>query len=216
LNIPILKEKSVIGAGYRQNRTCPGCESIDRERLVYVYLARKTSVFRNNLKLLHVAPEKKLQEVLAAAPNIEYYSVDISSQLAKDRMDITDLKYHSNCFDVVICNHVLEHVQDDRKAMSEIHRVLKPGGWAVLQVPISLLLDHTVEDARVVMPEEREKLFGQADHVRIYGRDYKARLESTGFRVERYSFTEEFGKTECHKYGLIAEEHVYVCRKPLA
>ena len=107
-----------------------------------------------------------------AHPNIDYLSADLNSPSAMVKMDITNIKYEDNSFDVIICNHVLEHIPDDRKAMSELYRVLKPGGWAILQVPISLLLNKTYEDPTVTTPEEREKVFGQSDHVRIYAKDY--------------------------------------------
>src|SRR4249920_3892182 len=125
--------------------------------------------------------------------NINYVSANLDSPLAMIRMDISKIPYKANCFDVIICNHVLEHIPNDRQAMSDLYRVLKPGGWAILQVPISLSLDRTYEDPTAVTREEREKKFGQHDHVRIYAKDYKDRLENVGFTVEVYSFRKEFG-----------------------
>jgi len=215
LDIPVLKEKNVVGGGYRLNAMCPHCHSTDRERLIYLYLRNKKDyLFCKNLKLLHVAPEGNLQRVLMAKPNIEYLSADLSSPLATVQMDITDIKYEDNSFDVVICNHVLEHIPDDRKAMAELYRVLKPGGWAILQVPISLSLDQTFEDPLVTTPEEREKVFGQSDHVRIYAKDYTDRLEEVGFSVEVYSFAGEFGESAIRKYGLLKDENIYIFSKP--
>ena len=119
LDIPVLKEKKVIGGGYRLNAMCPGCGSFDRERLIYIYLKNKrNNLFSENLKVLHVAPEANLQKVIMAQQNIDYLSSDINSPLAAVQMDITDIKYEDNSFDVVICNHVLEHIPDDRKAMA--------------------------------------------------------------------------------------------------
>jgi ubiquinone/menaquinone biosynthesis C-methylase UbiE/glycosyltransferase involved in cell wall biosynthesis len=214
LDIPVLKEKNVVGAGYRLNATCPCCHSMDRERLVYLYLRNKSGLFDKNLKVLHVAPEKNLQRVLMAQPNIDYISADIDSPLAMLKMDITDIKYKDSSFDVVICNHVLEHIQDDRKAMAELYRVLKPGCWAILQVPISLSLGKTYEDPMITKPEERERVFGQSDHVRIYAKDYKDRLEKIGFSVEVYSFAKEFGDSAVSKYALLKDENIYICSKP--
>jgi predicted SAM-dependent methyltransferase len=213
LSIPVLKEKQVIGGGYRANAVCPCCQSLDRERLVYLYLKSKTGVFHHNVRLLHIAPEKRLQEVLAPRLNIEYHSVDTNSPLATVRMSATDLGYQTSFFDVIICNHVLEHIPNDRKAMSELHRVLKPGGWAILQVPISMSLRETYEDSTVTAPLERERLFGQNDHVRIYARDYRDRLEAVGFAVRVYSYTEEFGEFASRKYGLNIEENLYISCK---
>jgi ubiquinone/menaquinone biosynthesis C-methylase UbiE len=160
-----------------------------------------------------MAPEANLQKVLMAQPNIEYLSADLSSPVAAVQMDITDIEYEDDSFHVVICNHVLEHVPDDRKAMAELYRVLKPEGWAILQVPISLSLNQTYEDPMVISPEEREKVFGQSDHVRIYAKDYKDRLEQAGFRVKVYSFAKEFGESATHKYGLSKDENIYICSK---
>jgi predicted SAM-dependent methyltransferase len=214
LDLPVFKEKNIVGGGYRVNVKCSRCRSSDRERLTYLYLKNKTELFDKNLKVLHVAPERNLQRVLMTCPNIDYLSVDLNSPLAMVRMDITEIKYKDNSFDVLICNHVLEHIPDDRKAMSELYRVLKPAGWAILQVPISLLLNKTYEDSTVTTPEEREKVFGQSNHVRIYGKDYKDRLEKIGFSVEVYNFVSEFGESTTHKYGLLKEEDMYICSKP--
>jgi len=214
LDLPVLKEKNVVGGGYRLDAMCPRCHSLDRERLIYLYLKNKTNLFYENLSVLHAAPEKNLQKVLMARPNIDYLSIDFDSPLAMVKMDITDIKYEDNLFDVVICNHVLEHIPNDQKAMLELLRVLKPGGWAILQVPISLSLDKTYEDPTVTTPEEREKVFGQSDHVRIYAKDYKDRLEKVGFSVEVYSFTNEVGESATHKYVLLKDENIYICSKP--
>jgi len=216
LDIPVLKEKNVVGGGYRLNAMCPHCHSIDRERLIYLYLKnKKADLFSldKKFKLLHIAPEENLQNVLIAQPNIEYLSADLTSPLAAVRMDITDIKFKDNYFDVIICNHVLEHIPDDRKAMTELYRVLKPGGFAILQVPIALALDQTYEDPSITSPEEREKMFGQSDHVRLYARDYRDRLEKVGFSVEQYSFANEFGESVLHQYGLSKEESIYICSK---
>jgi len=217
LNVPVLKEKNVVRGGYRLNAMCPHCHSTDRERLVYLYLENKSgALFARNkrFKLLHVAPEKNLRKTLIAKPNIDYLSADLNSPSSMVKMDITDIKYDDNTFDVVICNHVLEHIPDDQKAMAELYRVLKPGGWAILQVPISLSLNQTYEDPLVTSPEERERIFGQSDHVRIYAKDYRDRLEEVGFFVEVYSFAKEFGDSAIRKYGLSKDENIYICSKP--
>jgi predicted SAM-dependent methyltransferase len=213
LDLPILKEKNVVGGGYRLNGHCPSCYSSDRERLIYLYLKNKTNFFYENLKVLHVAPEQNLQKVFMAWTNIDYLSSDFDSPLAMINMDITKIPYEDNSFDVIICNHVLEHIPNDRQAMSELYRVLRPGGWSILQVPISLLLDRTYEDPTVIASDEREKKFGQSDHVRIYAKDYKDRLESVGFTVEVYSFGKEFGDSTIHKYALLKDEDIYLASK---
>lgn len=211
--LPVFKEQRIVGAGYRLDAVCPGCGSLDRERLVYLYLKLKTNVFRGRVRLLHVAPEKSLQNVLKALPNVTYVSTDLASVGVMVKMDLIRMAFPDNSFDVVICNHVLEHIHDDRQAMSEICRVVKPEGWAIIQVPISLALEKTYEDSEISLPEDREKAFGQEDHVRIYGRDYRDRLERAGFRVKLYSFFREFGWLGVHKYALLKDENLYVCSK---
>jgi len=129
-------------------------------------------------------------------------------------MDITAIQYKDDWFDVIICNHVLEHIPNDRQAMSEIYRVLKPGGWSILQVPISLSLEATYEDPAIRTPEERERFFGQNDHVRIYAADYKRRLESAGFVVEVCNSRNTLSASEIRKYALLKDENIYLCSKP--
>jgi SAM-dependent methyltransferase len=162
----IFETKKIIGGGYRLNAMCPHCRSLDRERLVYLYLKNKTDVFFRKCTLLHVAPEPNLQKAFQSFLNINYFSIDLDSPLAEGKMDITELKFNENSFDAIICNHVLEHVPDDARAMSELYRVLKPGGWAILQVPISKILNRTEENLLVTDPKVRGKIYGQYDHVR--------------------------------------------------
>lgn len=211
--VSVLKERRVVGGGYRLNATCPRCYSFDRERLVYLYLKDRTNVFSERVKMLHVAPEVNLQKMLRARSNIDYVSVDMDPKAAMVQMDITNMQYESDSFDVIICNHVLEHIPDDRRAMSELYRILKPGGWSILQVPISLSLPETYEDPRIETPAERENAFGQSDHVRIYAHDYKERLESVGFAVEVRNPAEDFSMSVIQKYALLKDEDIYLCRK---
>ena len=214
LNNLVLKD--VVGGGYRLNAQCPHCNSCDRERLIYLYVKNKTDLLftNNNIRLLHVAPEKNLQKVLSSKPNIDYISTDLKSPLVMVKMDITNIKYKDNYFDAIICNHVLEHIPDDHRAMSELYRVLKPNGWAILQVPISVSLKKTYEDPTVTTPEEREKVFGQSDHVRIYAKDYKDRLENVGFYVNVYNIANDLGDDAICRYGLLRDENIYICSKP--
>jgi len=215
VNAPFLKERNIVGGGYRLNMRCPSCYSLDRERLIYLYLISKTRLFYENkiFKILHVAPEKNLQKVLAVHPNIDYFSVDLDSPVATIKMDITKIGWKENSFDIIICNHVLEHIADDQIAMSELYRVLRPKGWAILQVPISLSLNKTYEDPRIITPKEREQAFGQKDHVRIYARDYKDRLECAGFSVEVYNFAKTLGDSIAYRYAVQTNENLYICSK---
>ncbi len=213
---PVLKDTNVVGAGYRLNCRCPRCRSRDKERLLYLYLANETDVFVEHIRLLHVAPESNLYEEFSKHRNIEYLTADLNPWAGMIKMDITDIQYEDDSFDGIICCHVLEHVSDDRKAMSELYRTLKPGGWAILQVPISLSLNSTFEDATITTPEEREKAFGQADHVRLYARDYRDRLEEVGFLVKEFKWTtsNKYYSGSANRYGLNEDEIIYCASKP--
>lgn len=194
------------------NTICPRCNSFHRHRLIWLYLKNKTSLFSENLKVLHVAPEYWFKKKFKNMCNLDYISADLSSTLAMVKMDITNITYEDNYFDVILCNHVLEHVMDDRKAMQEFLRVLKLSGWAILQVPIHHELDKTFEDPKIISPEERKRMFGKDDHVRKYGRDYKDRLEEVGFTVKVENYTTELGNEIRKKYNLGGEQ-IYFCTK---
>ncbi len=214
---PVLKEKKVAGAGLRPQARCPICFSLDRERLVYLYLQNRTDFFKKHLKVLHVAPESRLAEIFLRRQDLDYLRADLHPQQGMVEMDLTDIRYPDNAFDVVVCCHVLEHIIDDGKAMRELFRVLKPEGWAVLQVPISLSLKNTFEDPSITTEAGREEAFGQADHVRIYAcEDYRNRLEKAGFEVDLFRWEEgasHFGYPG-NKYGLNLNETVFRARKP--
>ena len=214
-DFPVLSEKAVIGGGYRLNAQCPVCKSTDRERLLYLYLSKRTGIFRDRIKLLHVAPEPGLSACFKSSPNIDYLTADISSSEVMVKMDITDISYPDGSFDIIICNHVLEHIIDDSKAMRELCRVLKPGGWGILQVAISLSLEHTFEDFSITEPAAREQAFGQSDHVRIYAMDYVERLEGSGFSVTLFNWWEdpELVDTD-NRYGLLQDESLFLVTKP--
>lgn len=147
-------------------------------------------------------------------PNLDYISADLDSPLAMVKMDITNILFENNSFDVILCSHVLEHIIDDNKAMRELFRVLKPGGWAILQTPIDLKLDKTFEDHSIVSPEERERFFGQSDHVRIYGRDYVNRLLKAGFEVTVESYPKDLSPNIIKKHVLSENEDIFFCTKP--
>ncbi len=216
LNHPILTEKNVVGGGYRENALCPVCGSTDRERLVYLYLLQKTAIFSTPCHLLHVAPESVLSRVLQRQPSIDYLTADLYPANVMVKMDITDIQFPDHSFDVIICNHVLEHIIDDHQAMSELYRVLKPGGWAILQVPFSGVSSQTYEDFSIVTPADREQAFGQSDHVRIYAKeDYQCRLKRTGFSVNIFNWfdeTEHFGGST-NRFGLNPQECTFVASK---
>ncbi len=213
--LPVLKEKQIVGGGYRTQAICPICGYIDRARLLILFLQHKTDIFSKPQKLLHVAPETGLSKIFQAQPGLDYLTADYYAKNVMVKMDITDIQYSDNAFDAIICNHVLEHVIEDRKAMSELYRTLKPGGWAILQVPFSPLLSETYEDFSIVSKADRKRFFGQEDHVRIYAMDYVNRLEEAGFDVNVFDWTKEpenFG-SEKNKFGLNPNERVFFVQK---
>ncbi len=161
--------------------------------------------------MLHIAPELQLSRLFRAQPSLDYLSADLKSPRAMVKMDITDIPYPDHTFDVIYCSHVLEHVPDDRKAMRELHRVLKPGGWAILQVPITAKA--TVEDPAVTDPQERLRLYGQIDHVRRYGPDYKDRLVEAGFGVILEQFVQELNERQVRRFGLNKCSPIHLCTK---
>jgi SAM-dependent methyltransferase len=206
---PAYAEFGIVGGGYRQNAICPRCWSSDRERHLFLFLRDHTPLFHDPLRVLHIAPELNLSRLLRGRDNLDYLSGDISSPRAMVRLDVTRLGLPDGSFDVVLCNHVLEHIPDDRQAMSELFRVLSPGGWAVLQVPYAPALAETIEDPAVTTPEDRERIYGQHDHVRLYGRDYLDRLERTGFRVALRRW-EGDGRS---RHALLQDEEIIFCTR---
>lgn len=203
-----------FGAKKRPNAMCPRCRSLERHRLLWLYLKNRTDFFMRNLRVLEIAPQYYIQRKFKSMVNLDYVSADLYSPIAMINMDITDMQFEDDSFDCVLCYHVLEHVPEDKKAMREILRVLKPGGWAILQVPI--LAEMTIEDAAIESPEDRERVYGQFDHVRAYGLDYKDRLEDTGFIVKEDDYVQEIGEEAIRRYGLIKGESIYFCSKRIA
>jgi SAM-dependent methyltransferase len=197
----------------RNNALCPSCLALERHRLMWLYLQKKTNFFKDPLKVLHVAPEHCFIDRFEAMKNLDYITADIESPLAKVKMDIHAIPFEANTFDVAFCNHVMEHVDNDIQAMGELHRVLKPNGWAIVQSPMDVTRATTLEDPTITSEADREKHYWQKDHVRLYGLDYKERLEKAGFQVKADTFVKELDKQIVEKYALPEGEIVYFCRK---
>ena len=198
----------------RKNSKCPRCKARERHRLLWLYLKNKSNLFCDRLRVLHFAPERWFK-ALGSLPNLDYLSADLQPGKAMIAMDITRIPFRDNSVYAIICCHVLEHVIDDRSAMKEMYRVLSPGGWAVIVVPSKSSCQTTLEDPAVVSPDERTRLFGQADHVRLYGSDIKDRLEETGFAVKREDYTRELSDEAIKRYGLkpLHGGYIYRCVK---
>ena len=211
---PLYSEVRVIPGGWRANVVCPRCRSNDRERLLYLYLRNKTGTFSGGARILHVAPEPCLRKVLLThgRPAI-YVTADLEMPNVDVRMDITRIPHPSSFFDLIICNHVLEHVPDDGGALRELFRILRPGGWAILQVPIAPDLTATIDGPAIRSPEERLKRFGQKDHVRLYAWDYLDRLRAAGFQAGYYDFIRDLDPALVERYALLADEKLVIARK---
>ncbi|WP_024481660.1 class I SAM-dependent methyltransferase [Cellulophaga baltica] len=208
--------KRFLPYGYespRENVLSPSTLSLERHRLLWLYLKDETDFFTKKYKVLHFAPEQAFYKRFRALENLNYTTTDLDSPLADIKADICDLPFADNSFDIIFCNHVLEHIPDDTKAMEEIYRILKPNGWAVLQIPQDLKRATTFEDDTITDRKERAKIFGQYDHVRIYGRDYFTKLREIGFHIDEVDYTSKLTPETIDKYRLAKGEILPVVRK---
>lgn len=211
------------GLEQRENARCHNCGSLERDRLIFLFLKEKLAFFKNNsskIRVLHFAPEKPFYQLFTNLNQIDYTPCDLFPEIYPykgetriTKVDITQIPFEDNSFDFILCNHVLEHVIDDRKAMKELVRVLNKNGNGIFQVPIDYQRETTYEDFSITTPKEREKAFGQDDHVRWYGKDYVLRLQDAGFKVNEDDFITNFSKEELFKYGLTPKELIYHCKK---
>jgi predicted SAM-dependent methyltransferase len=201
----------------RENVLAPGTLSLERHRLLWLYLQNETRFFdkNNHLKVLHFAPEQAFHKRFRQFSNWDYTTTDLNSPLADVSADICDLPFSDHSFDLIFCSHVLEHISDDQKAMAELFRVMKPGGFGFFQVPQDTKREKTFEDDTITTAEQRRKSFGQYDHVRVYGMDYFDRLRKAGFEVEAISYASKIGQELAEKYRLDKNEYLPVCRKPI-
>jgi len=197
----------------RENVLSPSTLSLERHRLLWLYLKNETDFFSKPLKVLHFAPEQAFYKRFRNLSNLDYTTTDLNSPLVDVKADICDLPFENESFDFILCNHVLEHIPDDTKAMQELYRILKPDGTAILQIPQELDRVKTFQDDSIIDPKERAKIFGQYDHVRVYGRDYFDKLRSIGFKVVEVDYTSELNKAEIDQYRLAKGEIIPVCRK---
>jgi SAM-dependent methyltransferase len=210
--------RSFLPYGYenqRNNVLSPSTLSLERHRLLWLFLERKTDFFENksNKKVLHFAPEQCFYKRFKSQANIDYTTTDLLSPLADIKADICNLPFEDNSFDIILCNHVLEHIPDDTKAMIELYRVLKNDGMAILQIPQDLNREKTFEDDSITDRKERAKIFGQYDHVRVYGYDYFEKLRTIGFDVHEVDFSSELTNQENYQFCISKGEIIPVCYK---
>ena len=197
----------------RNNVLSPSTLSLERHRLLWLYLQNETDFFTAPKKVLHFAPEQAFYKLFKNQANLDYTTTDLFSPLADVKADICNLPFADNLYDIILCNHVLEHIADDTKAMQELFRVLKPGGMGIFQIPQDLNRTTTFSDDTIVDQKERAKIFGQYDHVRIYGRDYFDKLRSIGFTVLEVNYTQIIAPNLVTKYCLAKGEIIPVCYK---
>mgnify|MGYP006075844125 FL=1 len=199
----------------RENALSPSTLSLERHRLMWLFLRDNTTFFTatKKLKVLHIAPEQCFLDIFRKQQNLNYITSDLESPIADVKADICDLPFKENEFDVVFCNHVLEHISNDTKAIQELYRVLKPGGFGIFQIPQDLSKAITFEDNTITDRKERAKLFGQYDHVRVYGRDYFDKLRSIGFKVDEVDYTKKITLDKIEEFCLMQNEILPVCYK---
>ncbi|WP_340202990.1 class I SAM-dependent methyltransferase [Ascidiimonas sp. W6] len=208
--------RSFLPYGYenpRDNVLAPGTLSLERHRLLWIYLKNETDFFTAPKKILHFAPEQAFYKRFRKMKHLDYITTDLHSPLADVKADICALPFEENAFDVIFCNHVLEHIPDDQKAMQELYRVLKPGGLGIFQVPQNLSLANTFEDNSITDPKERARIFGQYDHVRVYGKDYFNKLRAVGFNVDEVDYMKTLAEESIEKYRLAKGEILPICTK---
>ena len=208
--------RSFLDYGYvtlRKNVLSPSTLSLERHRLLWLYLKNETDFFSSQLKVLHFAPEQAFYKRFKKMANLEYVTTDLNSPLADVKADICNLPFNDNEFDVILCNHVLEHIPDDTKAMQELFRVMKSSGYGIFQIPQDLNRATTFEDDSITDKDERTKIFGQYDHVRVYGRDYFDKLRTVGFKVQEVDYTSQLAKEDVKMYCLAEGEIIPVVRK---
>lgn len=198
----------------RENVLSPSTLSLERHRLLWLYLKDETDFFTAPKKVLHFAPEQAFYKLFREQKNLDYTTTDLFSPLADVKADICNLPFKDDQYDLILCNHVLEHIPDDTKAMQELFRVMKPGGMGIFQIPQDLKREHTFEDDSITDPKQRSEIFGQYDHVRVYGRDYFDKLRSIGFTVVEEDYTKKISPEMVERYCLAPGEIIPVVFKP--
>ena len=196
----------------RKNALCPGTFSLERHRLLWLYLKKETDFFNSNNKILHFAPEQCFHKFFKSFFK-NYTTTDLNSPIVDIKADICNLPFNDNIYDYILCNHVLEHIYDDEKAMKEIFRVLNKNGIAILQVPIDIKSNLTQDGRDIDDKEVRSKLFGQYDHLRMYGLDYFKKLKKVGFNVKNIEYLSKLSKDEVEKFSLTNAGTIPVCIK---
>lgn len=211
------KFRTFLPYGYvnqRKNVLCPYDLTLERHRLMWYYLKNESDFFVSpKIDVLHIAPEQCFYKLFRNQKNLNYLTGDLESPLADLHFDLHNIPLEDNKFDVVFCNHVLEHVEDAKKCMSELYRVMKKGGYGIFQVPQDFSREKTYEDPNITSPADREKHFWQYDHVRLFGMDYPDWLKSVGFNIIEYVPESKITPELFERYRLMKNEILYIAFK---
>ncbi len=203
------------GKAKRKNVLCPGSLSLERHRLLWLYLQNKTNFFTKKRNMLHIAPEQCFYKLFKKISNLNYITGDYNSPIADVHFDLHHAPFEDNKFDVIFCNHVLEHVADANQCMKELYRIMAPNGFGIFQIPQDTNRQNTLEDPSIKTEAQRELHYWQKDHLRLFGLDFKEKLEAAGFKVTIENYTKELTPKLVDYYRLPKDELLYVCRKEI-
>ena len=215
------EKRKFLPYGYgkvREDALCPKCLSLERHRLLWHYLMNNNSErerIKNLPTILHIAPEvclmREFKRIYLSAPQ-NYITADLESPLADMHFDVQQIPMADSSVDIIICNHLLEHVESDYKALTEMNRIMRSGGMGVMLAPIDYTLETTFEDDTITDPKQRAEVFGQYDHRRIYGKDYLERLRAAGFEAFEIDYAAEFSDSDRTKFSF-GSDKLYIVRK---
>jgi len=199
----------------RPNAQCPNCDALERTRLLLYYLTNETEIFKKRIKVLHFGPEPSLYKIISKA-DIEYVDGDYNSAYANHVIDIMDIQFPIDYFDLIICSHVVGYVTDEDKALEELHRVLSPNGKLILMTFLNPDSTETIDHDWVNTPELRTIHYGEYECLRLHGTNYKTVLEAKGFKVNQRDYRSEMGQEliEKNSLGLGFREDIFECTKP--
>ena len=209
---PIFREKNIIGGGCRKRVLCPKCLCNDRIRWVDYVISHYTDIYSGKNTILHIAPEPGVREKISQNSNAKYITGDIMQGVADYVVNIEEMQFEDGYFDYIILNHVMEHVTNEVKAVSELKRCLKADGTIIFSVPININ-ENTYEDSSIITEEDRFKAFGQRDHVRLYGKDIIERFEKYNLCLDEYNVSKLLNKKQIEKYRLMPNDRLYFARK---